>query len=201
MFRKVRESVLKTGWSLGLYTPPDRRVLEESLRIFAARTEVRRVLFVGVKAYNRHLAALFVGPGAPDAAQRTFATIEPVAELAEFGGSPHFVDVLENLHRHVAPESFDLIVMNGVIGFGLNDPANVELALRQVHRALAPDGELFLGINERIPTHVDLAKIEAMRGFTPKTFPPFGGPRRVIETPFREETHTFELWQKTRNEG
>lgn len=198
MFRKVRESVLKTGWSLGLYTPPDRRVLEEALRAFAARADVRRVLFVGVKAYNRHLKDLFVGPSSLGGEGRTFATIDPVPEFAEFGGSPHFVDVLENLDRHVEAESFELVVMNGVIGFGLNDPANVERALTQVHRALVPGGELFLGINERIPTHVALTGVEAMRLFSPKPFALFGAPRQVIETPFREETHTFELWERPR---
>lgn len=188
VYQKVREAVLKTGWSWGLYTPPDRKVLESILRYYAGGDVAQRVLFVGVKAYNAPLRELFRG--------RVFATIDPTPGVAEFGGNPHFVDVLENLANHVPAESFDLVVMNGVIGFGLNDPCNVERALVQVHRALAPRGELVLGINERIPTHVDLTPVEAMRLFEPKPFPPLGTTRHEIQTPFREQTHTFEFWQK-----
>lgn len=186
--RKVREAILKTGWSWGLYTPPDRRVLADILGEFAKRNDCRRVLFVGVKAYNVPLRDLFAG--------RTFATIDPVPEFAAFGGDPHWVDVLENLERHAPPDSFDLVVMNGVIGFGLDDPKNVQNALLQVHRALRPGGDLLLGINERIPTHVDLRHVEAMKRFRPKEFAPLGSARHVVETPFREETHTFEFWEK-----
>lgn len=188
MYRKIRESILKTGWSWGLYTPPDRLMLERVLTEFAQRPDCQRVLFVGVKAYNEPLRALFAG--------RTFATIDPTPTVARYGGSPHFVDVLENLERHTGAESFDLIVMNGVIGFGLDDPKNVELALAQVHRALRPGGDLVLGINERIPTHVDLRNVAAMKLFRPKRFEPLADTRHVLETPFREETHTFEFWEK-----
>jgi SAM-dependent methyltransferase len=188
VYRKIRESILKTGWSWGLYTPPDRRMLERILADFAARADCRRVLFVGVKAYNEPLRALFAG--------RTFATIDPTPSVARYGGDPHFVDVLQNLDRHVEPDSFDLVVMNGVIGFGLDAESDVEAALVQVHRALRPTGDLVFGINERIPTHVDLRRVDAMRLFRPKRFEPLAATRRVIETPFREETHTFEFWEK-----
>lgn len=188
IYRKVRESVLKTGWSWGIYTPPDRRVLEAVMTAFSKREDCKRVLFVGVKAYNEPLRDLFRG--------RTFATIDPTPEVARYGGDPHWIDVLENLDRHAEPESFDLVVMNGVIGFGLNDPKNVEKALGEVHRVLRPGGLLVLGINERIPTHVPLTGIEAMKRFRARPFDLFGTARHVVETPFREETHTFELYEK-----
>jgi hypothetical protein len=186
--RSVRESFLKTGWSLGLYTPPDRAMLDTILGHYAGSERYRHVLFVGVKVYNRHLPAMFAG--------KSFATMDPNPENARFGGDPHWVDVLEHLDRHAEADAFDLIVMNGVIGFGLDAPKNVESALVQVHRALRADGDLLLGINERIPTHVDLRSVEAMTLFRPKAFPPLGASRHQIVTPFREETHTFEFWEK-----
>lgn len=189
MLRKVKESILKTGWSWGLYTPPDRATLVVLLRRFAERADIKRVLFVGVKAYNRELPAIF--------APRVFATIDPTPEVAAFGGAPHWVDVLENLEAHTGPSSFDLVVMNGVIGFGLNEPTNVERALRQVHRALSPGGTLLLGINEEIATHVDLARVEAMKHFVARDLPGFGAPRLVLPTPFREKTHTFACFERS----
>lgn len=191
MIRAIKESFLKTGWSLGLYTPPDRAMLDRVIAELAKHADCERMLFVGVKQYNAHLPALFRGTSA-----RTFTTIDPTPEVARFGGTPHYVDMLENLNRHVAPASFDVVVMNGVIGFGMNEATNVERALEQVHRALRPEGLLLLGINEQIPTHVPLAPIAAMKKFAPATLGLFGGPRVVLDTPFRERTHTFELYAR-----
>lgn len=190
MLREVKESVLKTGWSLGLYTPPDRAMLDRIIDALSHVEGCERLLFVGVKAYNKHLPALFSKGG------RSFATIDPTPEVARYGGAPHWVDVLENLERHAGAGTFDCIVMNGVIGFGMNEAANVERGLEQAHRALRSGGLLLLGINEEIPTHVDVKPLRAMRHFTPKHFDLFAGPRVVLATPFRERTHTFELYER-----
>ena len=63
MLRSARESFLKTAWRLGLYSPPDRALLDAIMKAFAARSDCERVLFVGVKHYNRHLPATFARHG------------------------------------------------------------------------------------------------------------------------------------------
>ena len=56
-------------------------------------------------------------------------------------------------------ESFDVVVANGVIGWGLNEQAGFEQMMAQCHRVLKPGGLLILGYNdtpERAPYPVDI---------------------------------------------
>lgn len=184
-WRWVRMEVLLAAWRAGRWTPPDRRVLDGTvLPHYARAAGFERALFVGVKAYNARNRELFAG--------RVYATLDPEPRFAAHGGDPHFVARLEELERLVAPASFDVIVVNGVIGHGLDAPADVDRALMACHRALRVGGELVLGVNEDAPGAVDLSGIPALRFFTPAPFAPLAGaPRHVVPTPLRERTHTF----------
>src|SRR6476646_1062610 len=96
LVREVRTEILLTAWQLGLYVPPDRRVLDEViLPSYARRDGFERALFVGVKAYNAKNREIFRG--------RSYATIDPNPAFAPHGGSPHVVDGLENIARHFPP--------------------------------------------------------------------------------------------------
>lgn len=184
LVREVRTEILLTAWQLGLYVPPDRHVLDEViLPYYATREGFERALFVGVKAYNAKNRALFRG--------RFYATIDPNPDFAPHGGSPHVVDGLENVARHFGPGSLDVIVVNGVIGHGLDARPLVERAIEGCRVALREGGELVIGVNEEVPSAVDLSTIEALRRFAPVTFGPLGSDRHVVVTPLRERTHTF----------
>ena len=61
--------------------------------------------------------------------------------------------------RLYGDESFDVVVANGVIGWGLNEQAGFEQMMAQCHRVLKPGGLLILGYNdtpERAPYPVDI---------------------------------------------
>lgn len=184
----ARAEVLHFAWQKGWYQPPDRRVLRDAILGSLARAEeVRRVLFVGVQWYTKDYPGLLPG--------KVFATIDPEAKLAPFGGSPHVVGFVQDLERHFPGEPFDAIVMSGVIGFGLNDRDGVERALEACAAKLRPGGWLVLGVNELKPTHVDVASTRAIAAFERAPFPGLGE-RTDVALPFRERRHTFLFWKK-----
>ena len=82
------------------------------------------------------------------------------------GGQHHIVDQLQNLGRHARPEYFDLIVCNGVLGWGLNDPEDVDAAFAVCLTHLRAGGELMLGWNNIAPRNRVLPEdIPALRQF------------------------------------
>jgi SAM-dependent methyltransferase len=188
-FSWARAEVLHFAWQRGFYTPPDRRVLERDILGELARDPAStRILFVGVQWYTTHYAAPFAG--------KTFATIDPEPKVARFGGDPHVVGKVQDLAAHFPGMVFDAIVMSGVIGFGLNDPAEVGRAIAACNAALRPGGWLILGINELKPTHVDPAGNAAAKHFEARAFGAAGKARIDVPLPFRERRHTFVFWQK-----
>lgn len=186
LLRWARAEVLHFRWKRGTYQPPDRALLEERILPEVAR-EAESVLFVGVQWYTARYRAIFAG--------RTFATIDPKEELAKFGSEMHAVDVVQNVGRHFPDLSFDAIVMNGVLGFGLDEPADIRAALAACGAKMRPSGLLVLGVNEEKPGYVDPSKLPEAAAFEPTKLGTLD-PRVVVEVPFRERTHTFLFWKK-----
>lgn len=187
MARAVRASMLRCAWAAGLYEPPDRRLLDRILEHYAGTHGFERILFVGCKKYNAKHRALF--------ADRAYTTIDPNPEVARFGGSRHIVGRIEDAETHLGHGSVDLVVINGVIGFGLDDPAAMERAFAACHAILRPGGQLVLGINELLGV-VDLATVKELARFAPFAFAALGADRVTVTTPFRERTHTFAFYQR-----
>lgn len=196
-FAWARAEILHTAWKRGLYQPPDRRVLEHEILAELARDRaVERVLFVGVQWYTTRYPSHFASSTPP----KTFATIDPEPGVARFGSEPHAVGRIQDLAEHFPGVVFDAIVMSGVIGFGLNDPLEVDKALAACEGALRPGGWLVLGVNELKPTHVDPKKSPASASFEPRAFGKRGQDRIDVALPFRERRHTFLFWQKKTSE-
>ena len=65
------------------------------------------------------------------------------------GARRHIVDRLENVTRHFGEGALDLIVCNGVFGWGLDDPDGVDEAFRGCHRCLRAGGVFVLGLERR----------------------------------------------------
>lgn len=193
--RWAKAEVLHFAWKNGRYTPPDRRVLErEILPALAAEPNVDRVLSVGVAWYTQRYANAFEN--------KTFVTLDLDPERAIFaaGGarsSRHVVGDLRDLERHVdASEPFDLVLMNGVIGYGLDQRDDVDRALRACAARMRSGGTLVLGINEEKPTNVDPTSVSAYAQFEPRAFGRWSSGRVTIAVPFRERTHTFLFWRR-----
>lgn len=169
---------------------PNRRILEDVvLPAIAAETGVERVLFVGCRWYTKIYAAIFP--------RHQYWTIEIDAEQAKFG-SPgrHIVASYLDLSQHTAPASFDAIVLNGVLGWGIDSPADTERALDESLRALAPGGVLVIGYNglEGNRPAFLTSPSTALAQFEPWHFEPLGG--STYETPGDAHRHTFMFLRK-----
>lgn len=188
--RWAKAEVLHFAWKQGRYTPPDRRLLEEViLPGLAAEPGNQRILSVGVAWYTQGYARAFEG--------RTFATLDLDPSRAAFGGTKHVVGDLRDLERHFEDEeAFDVILMNGVIGYGLDIRDDVDRALRACAARMRTGGTLVLGINEEKPTNVDPSSVAAHALFEPRPFGKWSSGRVMVPVPFRERTHTFLFWRK-----
>jgi hypothetical protein len=168
-------------------TSHDRALLEDIILPYFARTAaVGRVLFVGCSAYTQWYQQLFD--------DRDYWTIDPKAAKRKYGAERHIVDSITQVQRYVAPEYFDVIVMNGVIGFGLNRLPDIERAIEACYAVLAADGVLLVGWNDTARrTPVDLRSVRALSRFREYYFEPLQACHVRADGAHR---HTFSFYQK-----
>ncbi len=115
---------------------------------------------------------------------------------ASLGAKDHVTGDVRDLATLFA-EPFDVILLNGVIGYGLNDRDSVEACLRACAARLRPGGTLVLGMNEEKPTNVDARSVDAYRLFEPRALGRWPAGRVMVPVPFRENTHTFLFWRRS----
>ncbi len=182
VFFQGRKLFLTIAWKMGLYLPLDRRVLQnEILPRYQGDPDIRRILFVGVRRYCAHYAALFPN--------QTYVTLDPDPAMSRFGSKWHVQDKLENLDAYFAAGGFDLMIVNGVFGWHISRPEDLEKALGSCHRCLRAGGELILGMNDDMRP-IDLAAVDALRHF--ESLP---DQTRVLPSPFCI-THTYYFYRK-----
>ena len=186
----MRTVVLAARRALGLPAQlhtEDRRVLEQQiLPEYARRPDIARILFVGCAPYTQRYSEFFGG--------REYWTIDPVARRRQYGSERHIVDTLQNLGGHVAPGYFDLMVCNGVLGWGLNALSDAHAAFDACFKHLRPGGYLLLGWNDIAPRNRVLpADIPALRRFDSLNFGASEASRWVIDAPNR---HVFDSFRK-----
>ncbi|MGZ9029943.1 MAG: methyltransferase [Burkholderiaceae bacterium] len=165
----------------------DRQYLEhEVLPALARRADVRCVLFVGCARYTRHYEAMF-----PKA---EYWTIDPDPHRQRWGARRHIVDRLERLGHHRSEAHFDLIVCNGVLGWGLDARDDAEAAFAACHAALRPGGQLILGWNDIRPHNAVRPDGLESLGCFERAPASSGRPSQVrIGVPHR---HVFEFYRK-----
>lgn len=165
----------------------DRRLLEGIiLPTCAARDDCRRVLFVGCAAYTRGYERLF--PGCE------YTTIDPAPARRRHGAMRHVVAGLQDLDRHVPAGTLDVIVCNGVFGWGLDARADCEAAFAACFRALRAGGLLVLGWND-IPARRPFPpeSLAALQAFERCDVPGLDAPRVATRTRNR---HTFDAYRR-----
>ena len=190
---------LITDWSyatrvvrylLGLPVPmhtEDRRVLEQIIFPYFLRLpDTRRVLFVGCDWYTKHYERAFF-------ADREYWTLDISEKARKFGGTRHIVAGMQNLGTRFAAGYFDLIVCNGVYGFGLDTVEECNLAIDAACTGVRDGGYFVFGwddIPERTPVPLEsIAALAKFERFAPARL----GFRYLSDTPYR---HTYEFFRK-----
>lgn len=162
----------------------DRRVLEKEIfPYFVSRTQFSKILFVGCAWYTQGYKTLFQ--------DKDYLTLESDPAESRYGAKKHINDRLENISRHFQTGELDLIVCNGVFGWGLDDRISVEQAFDGCYRSLRLGGIFVLGWNdtvERCP--FSLAECQSLKLFQPFVFPPLSTADYVVDT-FSKHTYSF----------
>ena len=169
---------------------PDRRILEDTIIPFFVARGVERVLFVGTDWFTKHYDRLF--------AASEYWTIEIEPGRRKFGATRHIVDSVEHLDRHFPKAHFDLILCNGVYGWGLDDRASCERAFQRCYECLRERGVLVLGWNE-VPEHCPfpLESVQSLAQFARLEDSPLGAWRYAAQTPSR---HVYDFYTKRAGE-
>jgi SAM-dependent methyltransferase len=181
---------LMERWSLEprRITSPDRAILEKIiLPYFGRHAAFRRVLFVGCSAYTQWYDAFFP--------YQEYWTIDPQAIKRKYGASRHIVGSVTDLEQHFPAAYFQTIIMNGVIGFGLDAVADIERALDACFEVLDHGGVLVLGWNDhgwRLPVALDA--LRSLQRFAAYRFEPLQTARLRTAG---WHGHTFSFYRKT----
>src|SRR5215203_6252199 len=123
----------KMRWTNGRWrlATPDRVFLEDVIVPgFLAMDEFHRVLDIGVAWYTRSSPRLF--------ASVDYWTVDVDPAKQRLAGAKHHTVSATRLTDAFQPSTFDLVVCNGVIGWGLNEPADVEKALDACAEVMRP---------------------------------------------------------------
>jgi hypothetical protein len=166
----------------------DRSVLEQVIfTYFLNMQQYRKVLFVGchwyTKGYNRRFEE-----------STGYWTIDVDPSRRRYGGQKHIVDGVQNLRSHFSAGGLDLILCNGVFGWGLNAKQEVEQAFSACFDCLRIGGVLVIGwddIEERRP--FPLEQCSSLQAFVPMCFPPLGTACFRTDTMYR---HTYNFYIK-----
>ena len=186
----LRTASLAARRALGLSAQlrtEDRRLLEQViLPEYSRRADIKRVLFVGCAAYTQRYGEFFSGG--------EYWTIDPVPRRRRYGSERHIVDRLQNLGSHAPSAYFDLIVCNGVLGWGLNELEDADAAFAACHHHLRAGGALLLGWNDIAPRNRVLPEaISALGRFEKVQCDPAKTARWRVDTGNR---HVFDFYQK-----
>jgi SAM-dependent methyltransferase len=184
--RVAKDLLLTLGLDLRLHSD-DRRVLESIIfPYFISRPAYHRVLFVGCDWYTAGYPALF--------RENEFWTIDIDPRHRRYGSRRHIVDSVTHLASHFEDGTFDLIIFNGVIGYGLNDQDQMEEAFGAIEHCLRSGGILLIGWNQvsgMMPPQLEQsAALSRLGRFV---LPPLGASDCVSENPNK---HTFSFFQK-----
>lgn len=177
-FQHVFNYLYFKSWKIGIWQPPDRKFIKEVIfPYFNSLGDCRRVLFVGVQSYTRNYENFFP--------RAKFETVDSDEKVAKYGASTHqTVDICE-----FDGGQYDLVFLNGVIGYGINTLMAVQKTSERIFKSLKIGGWLVLGTNS------DTFTPEMLRAFGDKfefaQFPPIDSNFLTCHLPFTKQKHDF----------
>lgn len=163
----------------------DRNVLERIIfPNILAEYEPKTILDIGREDYQSFYNLFFEG--------RELWTLDFRDGGHEFGAEQHIKADVVTLKDHFKDNYFDLIIMNGVFGWGLDDPNNIETTFAAIHDILKSGGIFVFGYNDWPNKPMEIAAIENLKKLKPLYFEPLKGESfKCING-----EHTYRFYQK-----
>jgi CelD/BcsL family acetyltransferase involved in cellulose biosynthesis len=134
----------------------DRQYMRKNILPALAAAKIQRVLFVGCQVYTARY-----GKQLTQAAIDYWTTdIEPGAAI--WGERDHhIVGNIAQIDNVCAAESFDVVLLNGVFGHGVDDESEMNQSITAIARILRPSGKLLIGWNS-LKNHPDPIRLKAV---------------------------------------
>lgn len=169
---------------------PDRDILEDIIiPNFVADKNIYKILFVGCEWYTKPYIKYFKN--------KEYWTIEIDPNKRKYGNpNRHIVDALQNLDKHITTNYFDLILCNGVFGWGINNQADTEIAIEQCYTCLRKGGILVLGWDDVDSNRPFFASedCDSLNKFKPYFFAPLSTSEfSIVDSPTK---HIFSFYNK-----
>lgn len=168
----------------------DRRVLENIIfPYFLQQSRFRNVLFIGCEWYTKGYNHWF------ESHKKNLWTLEVKPWKRVFGAKQHIIGSMQDMSHHFTRDSIDLIICNGVFGWGLNDKPDVEAAFQACFYCIRPGGVLIIGWNDVEKYRpFNLEDCKSLVNFEALNFPPLQHSTYLTDTPLR---HTFNFYVKS----
>jgi SAM-dependent methyltransferase len=176
---------LKYGGSF-FFPSEDRTVLENQILPFYQLSRTHNdILFVGTEWYTHGYVRMF--------SHKSFTTLDVGARKARYGASRHITENVTRLDWHFGPGTLDVIFLNGIIGWGLDNLSDAEKVIALCHKCLRPGGHLILGWNDLAANRpFRLDEIESLTRFRPFIFPQLQSSEHLIDNGWR---HVFSFFE------
>ncbi|MCD0499398.1 MULTISPECIES: methyltransferase domain-containing protein [Achromobacter] len=150
---------------------PNRVFLEESVFGYlndsaAASSDDSKTLFVGIDKHNWHYPRLL---------NSEFHSLD-IEERKAVYGQPgrHWTGSATEMADHYGDDVFDVVVANGLLGFGVNTEPDFRRLLEQCKKVLKPGGLFVIGYNDR-PDRAPFPVLPVLREFFELFEPPIAG--------------------------
>jgi hypothetical protein len=168
-----------------LRSHPSRIFLEREILPWISQ-HYARVLFVGTAPYTHQFERLF------HRSREQYTTIDPVRGTEIWGAHHHIVAPLQEIALHRPEGYFDCVVLNGIFGFGIDDPNGQREAIKVLFDTIAPGGLLLVGWNTNLMP--DLEELGLFKPYFIDTVEGLPWPHRTrFPLP---ETHTYDFYTR-----
>ena len=133
----------------------DRRHMTAEILPALAASQARRVLFVGCREYTARYGKQLRRAGID------YWTTDVEPAVAMWGEKGHHITCdIAKIDDVCAPESFNAVLLNGVLGHGVDEVDQMNRSIQAISRILGPNGILLIGWNTR-KKHPDPTELEA----------------------------------------
>ncbi len=186
MLFKIAGFIYFKLWSMGLWTPRDRAYLMQKILPWVAKNYAK-VLFVGVQKYTKDYEKMF------SSNQAESIDIDPAQ--ARWGFRAHYTVPIGSLKEKGL--RYEAIIMNGVIGYGLNNHSECEQFIADCADLLKPQGLLLIGFNPNQLGEVRLNKLRSLQTlFSPIAMDGHNQSVRIRNEFFKSISHDYYFFQK-----